>query len=116
MKIKKLMWAGVLLLGFVGCQGKQGARGLNGENGAGNVIVLSGDVLSDEFIVTEGSISRARLAGVYVSSGNEYIALPVYLPAIGVNAYYIANLQTSVITFYNLKKAGATKWTIALVI
>lgn len=102
------------LLSF-GCKGKTGSEGPVGPMGpSGHTELIYGQVISDQFTVTDSRFSKAYSISVYLSDGLSGTELPYFLPSKGVNTYYIATPSQNKVVIYNAQTAAATNYVISL--
>ncbi len=106
----------IILALALGCLGCKGPAGKNGRDGASPIIkeskIITGSVISNDFTIYSYDIGDASQVSVYLSNGSQATELPYYLPAQGVNAFYIAT--TGSIRFVNCQLAGGTSYIISL--
>jgi len=78
----------VIMLGAVGCKGPIGQRGEVGPSGPGVSFTLQGNVLSDDFYVSDSRISPDVGIIVYIGDASgAYSPIPVYSPAVSNNIF-----------------------------
>lgn len=117
--MKKLLMVVLFGLVVVGCKGKNGndgAAGIQGLRGPGTFEMLTGPVASDSFTVNDSRIEEASLITVYLFDGNFYVEMPYLLPAHGVNAFPVIDIDNNQISIVNGQLAGATSYLIVLII
>ena len=116
--MKKLLLLGCFSLLVMGCvkKGEKGDAGMAGLRGPGSFEMLLGPVSSDNFTVTDSRISQAKQITVYLSDGTNLVEMPYFLPASGVNAFFIAAPINSQIQIVNGVEADATSYVIVLIL
>lgn len=78
--------------------------------------VISGPVISDDFVVTDSRIAHASQINVYLNTSGSLVQMPIYLPALGLNALYIATPSASKIELFRSQLAGASQYVIVIII
>lgn len=115
--MKKLLLVGLCLLAM-GCKGKNGSNGSTGIQGIkgedANIQVLTGNIISDDFFVFDPDISQAIQVSVYINNGGVLFQMPVYLPSLGYNAFYLVDRNTSRIEIFKGLLAGGQTFFIVL--
>jgi len=116
--MKTLMIA-VALLAVVGCKGPAGDKGdpgqagIPGRPGPGAFVFLNGSVSSNDFIVTDSRIAQADQISVYLGDGTNNSQLPYFLPAVGINTFYL--FRPGQVEIYNAMTAGATRYVVEII-
>jgi hypothetical protein len=116
--MKKLMCVSMLMLLAVGCakKGDRGDTGIQGLRGPGTIEYISGPVGSNDFNVDDPRIGAASQVTVYLVNAGVYLESPYFLPASGVNTYYVGTPSLSRIQIVNASLAGASSYLIVLII
>lgn len=108
------------LLATLGCKGPKGEAGPPGAPAPAGAPVNAPDILTFEggvvgnlmFVSVPLSTGEYSLS-VYIGDAISFTELPYFLPAEGVNTYYLAD--TNSVDIYNAQLAGATRYRIVLV-
>lgn len=115
--MKKLVLLFLLASIGIGCKGQKGDRGeagLQGARGAsGSFELISGAVSNNAFTVSDSRLSTASQLTVYIGDAISLSELPYYLPASGVNTYFLFKPATDAVEIYNAQLAGASTYIIA---
>ncbi len=103
----------------LGCKVKQGDQGPPGPAGplsdpSAEILTLEGVVTSNDFTVSAPLDSTSIALAVYIQdSTGDVIELPVWVPASGVNALFLA--RTGEIQIINAQLAGAVSYRIVII-
>lgn len=111
---KKLLFIIPLILILPSCEGKKGEKGDTGIQGPGTIEVLSGQVTSNDFIVTDSKILAATQVSVYMYVAGNAIQLPIFNPGGGFNVFYTVN--GSHLEIFNAQAGSATGYVIVLIL
>jgi len=118
--MKKLILLLVLGLVATGCKkgekGDQGDTGIQGLRGPGSIEILTGNVTSDGFFVTDSRISNASQVSVYISVSSEYIQLPIYNIGGSFNVLYTVNPTLGRVSIFNALSGSGATYVIVLII
>lgn len=114
-KVLAVAFLACLAMGCKGEKGDKGDRGITGLTGpSGSFELVSGSVSSNSFSVTDSRFSGVAQITVYVGDATSLSELPYFLPASGVNTYFIFKPNTNTVEIYNAQLAGATIYIIAV--
>lgn len=116
----------VLIFALPACKGPKGETGNDGSRGpagpsgpsgqipnAPDILTFEGNVTSNDQFVFIGDTGTNYALSVYIGAGSSYSELPYFLPAQGVNAFFIAS--GTQVELVNAQLAAATKYRIVLV-
>jgi hypothetical protein len=120
-----MRFAAVALLSvfLFACKGEKGDTGDTGARGPSgpvssppnspDILTFEGAVTSNDQFVFIGDTGDNYAISVYIGAGTSFSELPYFLPAQGVNAFFVAGgLQVEI---FNAQLAGATNYRIVLV-
>ena len=111
--MKKLIVAGLLLVAVAGCKGPQGSKGDAGSPGPGTITNYSGSITSDLQTVYIPAYDGGAGLSVFIGDSTGMAELPYFMPGIGFNAYYIA--QVGKVVLYNTMTAGGLTYKIMVI-
>jgi hypothetical protein len=95
------------------CKGEKGDTGPSGINGNANVTEYSGFVTNNDFLVFVNGNPDSYFVAVDIGDGTNYSQLPYFLPADGVNTFFL--FRNGVVEIVNAQLAAATRYRIFLV-
>lgn len=104
----------LLCLTLVSCKGSKGETGPRGTDGASNIKVFSGSVSNNDFVIASSFFSQAKSGSVYLSDGTTLTESPYFLPAQGVNTFWVMRPASGQVEIVNAALAGAVSYIIVI--
>ena len=110
--------ASLLCLFLAGC-GQFGQKllgvedGKDGINGAGTIQQITGGIFNNNFTVFDSRIKTTSNITVIIGGGGEWAELPYFLPASGVNTFFI--IKSGSIQIINASLAGGTGYVVTII-
>ena len=116
--MKNVMAFVVCALVLMGCDKLKGDKGDKGDPGPGRVQLITGAVSSNDFSVAV-PVNPAVVGAlhVFISDGSDWSELPYFLPASGVNTYflYTPGSTSGTVRILNGVLAGGTEYQIVVI-
>lgn len=121
MKTKLMVMVGLVFLAgaCTGKKGDAGATGIQGARGPGDIRIFSGDIPSNDFTVRLDAQSNAiKQYSVYIFDGTNWVPLPVFVPATGLNALCVFTPSSGQpqFEFTNCYLQPGLKWQVVLIL
>jgi len=114
---RSIIVIGILLM--IGCKGPAGDRGQEGKlgpTGPTQIAVVSQNVMGNYMVISDPRLNQASGILVYNANSGSVASLPYYLPAIGINTYYVWTPGNSVVEIYNSQSAGAAQVVVTIIL